>query len=159
LNTPICEPSGWNTRSALADELLQDVLDGQEWPDMTLRESQVLAWSVYRDDRPVVVHNALVWVQAYDEYGTEGWYVLLLARNPGEDWGLASTDHEHLVGQMFDALPTAAEIDAFLAESRWQWELEEGWRFEAANVCAQTWSDVAGSAPVHAFPPGAPSTL
>lgn len=155
----VCEPDGWDIGDALTDGLFADVLDSQQWPDMTVRESQVLAWSVYSDDRPVVVHNALAWVQAYDEYGTEAWFVLLLARNPGDAWSLMSTDHQHSLGQMFDVLPTAAEIDAFVAESRWRWQVDDGWRYTAAAVCSQTWSDVAGAEPTHAYPPRTPSAL
>jgi len=135
-------PSGWRL-----DELARAALRDGARP----RETVVLAWQIDEDDRPLLIHAAVVWIALADG----GVVVANLYRHPRDrdEWRVSAVYDVPYVGlQRYEKPPTRAELDRFFGDSWWFFRARDGFRRLGAEVCAAAWRRATGRAPWRAYP-------
>lgn len=139
-----CErlPSGWRP-----DELARAALrDGAN-----AKETLVLAWQIDEDDRPLLIHSALVWIALEGS----GVVVANLYRHPRDrnEWRISAVYDVPYVGlQRYAKPPTRAELDRFFGETWWPFRARDGFRLLGAEVCTAAWRRATGRAPWRTYP-------
>lgn len=130
-------------------EIAQAALgDAKAAATATLR---VLAWQFDEDDRPLLVHSALVWIQA-----GQSWRLAHLYRHPRDvkpSWRISMvTDVPYAGAQSYARAPGRAELDRFLDDTWWRFAPHSGFRLLDAEVCADAWRATFAQPPWRRYP-------
>jgi hypothetical protein len=114
--------------------------------------TRLLAWSVMEDDRPLRNHNALLLVEDTAAAPPRFTVVQVYRHATNDTWNTVGSYHDRRRPvQAFDHRPTRADVDAFLAQSGWDWV--DGWgKLLAGNVLDAEWQAAFGAAPWQQFP-------
>ena len=116
-------------------------------------EVRILAWQQTIDDRPLRIDSALIWTKS----AGSGYGLAHLYRHPddgpGAPWHVMMIyDAPGFVGQeSYAAPPTHAELDALVAESRWEFGPEQDFKLVASGLCADAWVKSFYEQPWHAY--------
>jgi hypothetical protein len=117
--------------------------------------SVLLAWYVMQDDRPLRNDYALVLVEDVSAKPPRFTIVQAVRHSKNREWNVSpgSAHSKTEVIRSFDHRPTRQDLDAFLAQSDWQFDDDWG-RVIAGNVLDAQWRAATGEDPWHAFPKG-----
>jgi hypothetical protein len=139
---PGCLPAGWIERDVVAIDL-----EAVDRPPSAAATSRVLAWRIREDDRPLYVEDAIVLLELAGPAALKSWRLLHVFRHPKaamvdpDEWRRAQIADTPVTGvARFEAPPTAAEIEAFMRESRWN-DPSDGFRVRASGTCREAWPE------------------
>ena len=135
LNPVSALPESWNQ-----SEMANAAIESGE----TLFDSDVLAWSIKEDGRPLLVQSSIMWLKIRDTNGKVFYRVshIFLDRNR---WDLCTVMGEPIPFQRdFDTAPTAAQILNFIDDTDWSWDLNEGSGGVVFDIATGTMSEIKG---------------
>ena len=116
--------------------------------------ARLLAWYVMEDDRPLRNDNALLLVEDTTSRSPRFTLVQVYRHAKNHEWNTIGSFHDRREPvRTFDHRPTRAEIDAFLAQSGW--DFADAWgRVIAGNVIDAEWLAATGEPPWRAYAAG-----
>lgn len=116
--------------------------------------ARLLAWYVMEDDRPLRNDNALLLVEDATSKPPRFTLVQVYRHAKNHEWNTIGSFHDPSEPvRTFDHRPTRAEIDAFLAQSGW--DFADAWgRVIAGNVIDAEWLAATGEAPWRSYAAG-----
>lgn len=116
--------------------------------------ARLLAWYVMEDDRPLRNDNALLLVEDTTSRPPRFTLVQVYRHAKNHEWNTIGSFHDRREPvQTFAHRPIRAEIDAFLAQSGW--DFADAWgRVIAGNVIDAEWLAATGEPPWRAYAAG-----
>jgi hypothetical protein len=117
-----------------------------------VQTARVLAWEITKDDRPLIVERALVWLA----FKNKRWTLTHLYHHPQDgpkaDWHVAMVyDVPYVGSDSYGAPPTKAQLDDFLKQTWWHFKPESDWKLVDSEVCAEAWKTAFNAPPWHKY--------
>lgn len=117
-----------------------------------IASTQVLAWEVDEDDRPLRVEEVLLVVT----FRNNSTLLANLYRHPHDRapaWRVSDVTDVPYVGQeAYAKRPGRKELDRFLSDTWWTFRARDGFKILDKEVCQATWRAIFGEAPWHTYP-------
>ena len=142
-------PAGW-TPDDMGRAVVPD--DVRARAAVTVR---VLAWQIDKDERPLEVDSALLWIFLESRKSGNSWELAHVYRHPDDPpskWQMDSVTDVPFTGlQGYTSAPTHEQADTFFTATWWKFKPLDGFKPIGSEVCADAWKTAFHEAPWRSY--------